>query len=265
MPSRNQIRDQARKEKHNGGPGCCTRPTVAAPPSKPDLQAKLHERRKVLKEVRTNTCSKETVANLTELDPKLQMQVLRQMQTKKATTTGAKTDGKSGGDTKSAGDTKSRGTQSAGDTKSEGKLPAKKKKRATPKKAPETSVTQSTEETNQTIASVKSKILLAAIEKQMEDLFDVPQLDPQLKEQAANGLGILKSMLSHPELAGKINQQIHQWSSQGSVPNKEHITRFLQEITAIYKKSCDGTGANGATGVPRQYKFDHDAGGTTDG
>ena len=226
---------------------------------KEDLQKKLKQRQMVMRQVRTNTCSAETISKVAEMDPKLQGQVLQQLRAKKVggggvtqpttTTTTTAADKPPPTATATPPPKKKRTTATT--------AAARRKKKSVPKKTAvsgeqpaATEVSQSTEETDKTIANAKSKILLAAVEAQMESILSSSSVPPELKEMSQKGFGILKTMLTNnPEVATKINQQILQWSSLGSLPNEDSIRRFVQELADIHKKSI---------GQSKPYRFDHD-------
>src|SRR5579872_4707195 len=106
------------------------------------LRDKLKRRTKVMQQLRTNTCSEKTVDQLADLDPNLQMQVVQQMRRQPKTKTTTKRPTKS--------------------TKSD-----------------DGTVSQSTDQTMQSIQATRQRILITAVEKQMQNLMALAdQTDP---------------------------------------------------------------------------------------
>lgn len=162
---------------------------------KEDLRAKCKQKRELMQRVRTNTCSMDTLQHMAAMDPKLQMQAVQQVKSKRRT------------------------------------KPKEKKTKQT-EEDPNISVTQSTADTEASIQSAKRDILMTAFEKEIEQVCGDAN-NEELKTEAQKGLTILRQMIKRPEFMAKISEQLTKWSRQR--PTNEAIVAFIREIFELCK------------------------------
>ncbi len=205
---------------------------TAAPTGKATAASKLKQRRTLMQQVRTNTCSMETLQNMEHVDPKLQTQVLQQVKLQKKSTAGG---GKSRSRKKASGRTSGKTSGASG----------QEEKKTTGASGQENEpVSQSTADTNASIHQAKYQIFMTALEKEIQSL----NLDETLHAEAQNGLSVVKKMMETPEFHTKISGQLLKWSQQKSIPSGESITAFIRDLLDLYKKQSSP-----------QYRFNHDA------
>ncbi len=218
-------------------------------PDVSDLKKKCKQKRQLMQQVRTNQCSMNTLENLPDMDSKLQTQVIQQLKMKNVT------------ETKGAKSAKPRARRTKGTKEGkEGKPRSKGKKpgAATNVNATENSaepVTQSTADTNESIQDAKYQVIMTVFEKHIEEACGDNQA---LQTEAQKGLSILKDMLKNPDIFPKINQQLSQWSRQGSLPTMDSIKAFINELLQLHYKKTTGQPTSQSTEASKSYKFAHD-------
>lgn len=213
------------------------------------LRDKLKRRTRVMQQVRTNTCNQQTIDELGDLNPQLQMQVVRQLKNVAVAPPAA-----------SSSDEKQTKSKANPTTKT------KAKKRATTAAArrrttvPEEPVVQSTEETTKSIRHARQQILVSAVEKELQNLLELAQTTDTsneqslqtLQEQANRGMDVAShaaaDMLQMPDLGDRIKAKVHEWSAQ-SLPHKDMIRNFMADILQEHLKKST---------KPSAYTFYHD-------
>jgi len=217
-----------------------------------ELKEKFKQRKKAMQQVRTNSCSLDTVQNLASMDPKLQAQVMNQVRTKKQkqdlVEKATQSSNAAGGTTETTTKAKKKPAR-----KSQSRRPTKKAQDA--KQLP-----QSTEDIAKALKDAESNILITAIEKLMADLIRPRQNEtPQesealesLRHGSEQGVGFLRRMFEVPEIGQDIKNQILTWAKSGSIPHNESIGTFVEDIFSRYMKVKNPS-------VPaRTFTFNHD-------
>jgi hypothetical protein len=235
------------------------------------IKEKLQQRRRTMQQVRTNSCSIDTLQNISNMDPKLQSQVLNQVRTKKQkqSFTDAITSG--------AVNTASNATSDTTTTKAKPKPKARPKRlrtkpkttatKSTKKKNQKTtatvdtdeSVTQSTQDTNDRLQQTQKGIIFTAFEKVLLEAITNAQdlvTDEQKQflsslQQSPDGIALVQQFMNLPETQSDIIRQIQIWGTTKTVPTLESIKKFVHIILDRFMKIKNPSFA-------RTYRFNHD-------
>lgn len=235
---------------------------IAREAMKAALRDKLKRKQQVMHQVRTNSCSDDTIQQLADMGTQLQMQVVNQLRHSKykSSTQISSAAQPPQADSKTTTATKSKPKRSRPARSATAKRPSKKE--PTPE-----SVSQSTEHTTKSIHDARNQILLAAIEDVLKNIITMAQnassqngaVDAtwaeQMQQEAEKGYGLLEQLLQIPDLKEQIKQQMHKWSSQGVMPHKETIEKFMSGLAEKYSQSETYKKQHSR---PPKYTFNHD-------